>query len=432
MGRQVTKLTARFVETVREPGRYGDGAGLYLVVGKGGGKSWLFIYRFGAKQREMGLGPQAAVSLKDARDAASEARKLLVRGVDPIEDRAEQHRLSAAAKAAEDREANTASFGKFATDLLNGYTETDSRGRERKVPGLKEGFRNAKHAMQWETTLRDYASSLWDLKLDEIETDDVLGCIAPIWTKKNETARRVRGRIETVLAAAIARRLRPGPNPATLKGNLEALLPRVSKLQRGHHPALPWTEVPDFWQKLSALNSVSARALAFTILTAARSGETRGATWGEIDQEGKTWTVPAARMKAGREHVIPLSDQALGIIDEVAQLRQSDDPSELVFPSIRARTLLSDMALSMCARGIREGITVHGFRSSFRDWAGDNTTFPRELAEQALAHTVGGVEGAYRRGTALERRRQMMTSWASFVTGTEVSATILPLTLKSS
>ncbi|XUY27593.1 tyrosine-type recombinase/integrase [Agrobacterium sp. rho-8.1] len=415
MAKQTEVLTARTVAGNLLPGRYADGSNLYLIVSKTGAKSWQFFYKKDGKRTEMGLGSAAQVSLKSARQLASDARELLGRGLDPIE----QRRSAAAAVEAEKAEAKAESekdtFGVFALKLLHGFVDTDAKGKSVRMPGWADGFRNEKHIAQWETTLTDYCVPIWKLKLDEIEVEDVLGCLQPIWLTKNETASRLRGRIEKVLAAATVRKMRRGPNPATWQGNLKELLPRRTKLQRGHHPALPWADISLFWKKLEALDSVSASALAFTILTAARSGESRNAKWSEIDRVARTWTVPAVRMKAGKEHVVPLSDPALAILDRMLKERVTDMSDEFVFPSVRNRTALSDMALSMCLRGIQDGVTVHGFRSTFRDWAGDATPYARELVEQALAHIVGGVEGAYRRGTALEKRRALMRDWANFV-----------------
>ncbi|NEI57458.1 integrase arm-type DNA-binding domain-containing protein [Rhizobium leguminosarum] len=416
MARNLDLLTAREVSGKLAAGRHSDGGGLYLNVTAAGSKSWAFFYKRDGKRTEMGLGPLDNVPLKTARQMASDAREMLGQGRDPLDERKAAQRAKEEAEREKEAEAAKYTFGVFAMRLLKGYTETDEKGRARWVPGILEGHRNVKHRQQWENTLVEYAAPIWAMKLDEIETDHILRCLAPIWTTKAETAARVRGRIERILAAAIAKGLRRGPNPALLRGHLDALLPKRQRLQRGHHPALPWHEMQGFWLEASALTSISAICLRFTILTAARSGESRGARWNEIDLEKGIWTVPAERMKAGREHVVPLSEAAIAILEEAAKLRQLEDEAGLVFPSSRDRKQLSDMALSMCLRGICEGITVHGFRSSFRDWAGDATPHAREVVEQALAHTIGGVEGAYRRGTAVEKRRGLMADWAAFVT----------------
>jgi integrase len=413
-------LTARQVAGNLLPGRYSDGGNLYLVVTPTRAKSWRFIFRFGGKQREMGLGSVDKVPLKSAREEAEEARKLLGKGTDPIVERKRlQDQAQEAAKRSKEeaaREAAKDTFGAYAIKLLKGYEVTDERGKIRRVPGITDGHRNAKHRAQWESTLREYAAPLWAMKLDEIKTEDVLRCITPIWTTKAETAARVRSRIERVLSAAIAARLREGPNPALLRGHLELLLPKRQRLQRGHHAAMAYGDLPGFWQRLSALDSVSAQALAFTILTAARSGETRGATWAEFDLEAAIWVVPPERMKAGREHRVPLSDAALAILEKMGELRPDEAPERLVFPGGRADRPLSDMALSMCLRGLADGMTVHGFRSSFRDWSAEETPHARVVAEQALAHVVGNAtERAYRRGDALAKRRALMVDWANFV-----------------
>jgi integrase len=276
------------------------------------------------------------------------------------------------------------------------------------VPELAKGFRNDKHIAQWSSTLRTYAAPLRSKPIAEITTDDVLAVLQPIWTTKSETASRVRGRIERVLDAARARGLREGENPARWRGHLDHLLPKRKRLTRGHHAALPFQQVPDFVAQLRQRDAIAARALEFVILTAARSGEVLGARWSEIDRQARIWTVPGERMKAGVEHRVPLVDRALEILDEVEKLRRG----EFIFPSFRADKPLSNMAFDalMTRMGVRA--TTYGFRSSFRDWAGETTTFPREVAEAALAHAVGdATERAYRRGDALEKRRALMKAW---------------------
>ncbi len=425
---KVNALTARGVAGNLAPGRYSDGGNLYLVVSKNGAKSWLFIYRFGGKQREMGLGTLDRVPLAQARADAEAARQLLGRRIDPLDHRAQQQAAEAARLAAEAAEAARERFLPFAEKIIKGYVEIDEKGRERRVPGLIEGYRNEKHKAQWLNTLRDYAGPIADMRLDEIEPEDVAKCIAPIWLNKQETASRVRGRIEKILAAATVRKLRRGPNPATWKGNLEALMPRRMKLQRGHHAAMPYADIPAFWPELLALGSVSSRALAFTILTAARTGETIGATWGEIDLDNAIWTIPGHRMKAGREHRVPLTDPALAILRELEPLAPGGDDRARawVFPGGRKGSGLSQMGIAMCLRGLREGFTVHGFRSAFRDWASEETQFPGEVAEMALAHAIGNkVEAAYRRGDLFDKRRLLMSAWADHLTGASASNVIV-------
>ena len=281
------------------------------------------------------------------------------------------------------------------------------------MKGLAHGFRNEKHRAQWAMTLTTYAAPLRSMKLDDIATADVLAVLQPLWQTKAETASRLRGRIERVLDAAKAKGLRSGENPARWRGHLDALLPARHRLTRGHHAAMPYDDVPAFIGRLRASESVSALALEFAILTASRTGEVLGARWDEIDLDAKLWTVPAARMKAGREHRVPLTARALAILQTVEKVRTG----EHVFPGQRRGKPLSVMALAMVLRRLKlENVTVHGFRSAFRDWCGEATAFPRDVAEAALAHTVGDMtERAYRRGDALEKRRKLMAAWAAFI-----------------
>lgn len=387
MARPLNRLTARSVATISKPGRHADGGGLYLSISKNGGRRWVFMFQREGRQREMGLGPARDVSLAVAREKAGAARRALAEGRDPL---------------AEKRSATPIPFfGDFADALID---------------ELAPGFRNDKHLAQWRMTMQTYAAPLRRLRVDEVSTDDVLAVLKPIWTTKPETASRVRGRIERVIDAARARGLRLGENPARWRGHLDHLLPKRQRLTRGHHAALPHSEIPQLLTDLRSSEGIASRALAFTILTAARSGETIGATWAEIDLEAEVWTVPAARMKAGREHRVPLSSSAMEIVREFLAGREKPDPAGLVFPGARRGTKLSQMALAMALRRRRPGFTVHGFRSSFRDWAGDATGFPREVAEAALAHAVGdGAERAYRRSDALEKRRKLMDAWDRYL-----------------
>ena len=389
MAREVNKLNARAVATVTTPGRLSDGGGLYLSVDPGGSKRWLFIYRRAGKQREMGFGGTGAVPLAEARRRRDEARTLLAAGRDPIDTR----RDAAVAQAP------TVTFGELADQLL---------------PELAKGFRNAKHAAQWTSTLNTYAAALRPRPIADIATADVLAVLQPIWTTKPETASRVRGRIERVLDAAKAKGLRSGDNPAAWKGNLDHLLGKRARLTRGHHAALPYPAVPAFVAELRTRSAIAARGLEFLILTAGRTGEVIGARWPEIDRAARIWTVPGARMKGGRDHRVPLIDRALAILDEVEQVKRG----EFVFPSFRADKHLSNAAFDALMDRMAVRATPHGFRSSFRDWAGEETAFPREVAEAALAHVVGDeTERAYRRGDALVKRRALMQAWAAFVDG---------------
>ncbi|MCS3498681.1 integrase [Bradyrhizobium japonicum] len=379
-----SKLTARKVETAK-PGKYSDGGNLYLIVSETGARKWVLRFTWRGRAKEMGLGSAASVPLADAREKAGTARRKIAQGLNPIEERK--------------RDGGIPNFGEMADNV-----------RE----ALSAGFRNEKHKAQWKSTLESYAASLRSKPVDTITTDDVLAVLKPIWTTKAETASRVRGRIEKVLDAAKAKGHRDGGNPARWRGHLDHLLPRPSKLARGHHPAMPYDEVAAFVADLRGREALAARALELCILTAARSGEILGMRWGEIDFEKKVWTVPAHRMKAGREHRVPLSQRATDILARLGEGRSG----EFVFPGHRPGKPLSNMAMEMMLRRMKiENATVHGFRSSFRDWAGNETSRPRELIETALAHVIGDkAEQAYRRSDALEKRRQLMEAWATYCT----------------
>ena len=379
------KLTARRVETAK-PGKFGDGGGLQLVVAPSGAKKWVLRFLWQSRPREMGLGSYPEVSLADAREKALAGRRLARSGVDPIAARKKSERVT--------------TFGELADEIA---------GR------LAEGFRNAKHKAQWRMTLTVYAEPLRAKPVDKIETADVLAVLQPIWQAKPETASRLRGRIERILNAAKAKGYRTGENPAAWRGHLENLLPKPSPLSRGHHAAMRYQDVPAFVAKLREREAVAGLALEFAILTAARSSEILGARWFEIDLDANVWTIPAERMKAAREHRVPLSEPALAILRKVNEAKVSD----YVFLGQRPGKPLSVMALEMVLRrmGIEEA-TVHGFRSAFRDWAGNETHFPREVAEHALAHVIGDkAEQAYRRSDALARRRELMDAWARHCEG---------------
>lgn len=388
-GRQLNKLSARKVATLTKPGRHSDGGNLYLVVGPGNAKRWVFLYRSMGRLREMGLGSTKAVSLARAREKASFARAQLADGLDPIDLR---RRVRAVPL-----------FGPFSDEVL---------------ASLETQWRNAKHRKQWRASLERDALALRGMPVNAISTEDVLRVLKPMWTIKTETASRVRGRIERILDAAIAKGYRQDQNPARWKGHLDALLPARQKLQRGHHPAMPYREVPSFMKRLQSREGFSAHALEFLIFTAARSGEVREARWSEFDLDAGVWTIPAERMKAGREHRVPLTPSAMACL-EASQKFNALDPQAYVFPGNRGGPL-SDMSLTAVLRRMsvpKETATVHGFRSSFRDWAGEESNHPREVAEAALAHVVGDeTERAYRRGDALEKRRALMKDWARFVT----------------
>ena len=388
------KLNSRAVSGALRPGRHSDGGNLYLLVEKSGARRWLFIYRWSGKQREMGLGSLADVPLAKAREKAAEARAQLADGIDPLQEKADQRQIP--------------TFGDFADEIL---------------ASLLPGFSNAKHREQWAMTLRLYAKPLRSKRVDAIAATDVLEVLRPIWTRVPETADRTRQRIERILDAAEAKGYRPPGlrNPASWRGNLKHLLPARSKLTRGHHPAMDHDRVGALMGDLRANASLSAMALELTILTAARSSEVLDAAWAEFDFDNGVWTVPARRMKARSTHRVPLCARAIEILQTLRPFSRG-----LVFAARPGGKPLSNMAMTMLLRGMPEhfisvdgkqrAATVHGFRSAFRDWAGSCTDYPRELAEEALSHTVGNaVERAYRRNDALERRRRMMDDWAAYV-----------------
>jgi integrase len=382
------KLTARAVAPAK-PGRHGDGAGLWLIVSETGSKRWAYRFTISGKVSEAGLGSYPDVSLNAARDMAAEARRLHKAGKSPVEARREAARA----------DAGRPTFGKCADDFLA------AKGSE---------WRNDKHRAQWQMTLSIYAAPLRSRPVDEINTEAVLEVLAPIWQKTPETASRLRGRIEAVLDAARARGFIPRneANPARWRGHLDKLLPKRPKLSRGHHAAMAYVEVPAFVAKLREREALAALALEFIVLTATRAGEAVGARWDEIDLAGKVWVLPARRTKSGRGHRVPLSGRALDILEKLSETRQG----EYVFIGRTGRwPITQDALLQLIRRMGVEGVTVHGFRSAFRDWCGNETHFAREVAEAALAHVVGdSAEQAYRRGDALEKRRELMEGWAAY------------------
>lgn len=348
----------------------------------------MFRFVWQGKVREMGLGPASTVPLARARELADVARRDVAEGRNPITAREATRKVQSAMP----------TFGQMADVVM------EAKASE---------WRNEKHRAQWRMTLTEYAKPMRERPVDEIDTEVVLSVLQPIWQSKPETAARLRGRIEVVLDAARAKGHIPKneANPARWRGHLDKLLPKRRMLSRGHHAAMAYQVVPEFIGRLREREAVAALALEFAILTAARSGEVLGARWEEIDFEAKVWTVPAARMKAEREHRVPLSERALAILGDLAQVRAGD----FVFRGQRAGMPLSNMAMEMVLRRMDlDGVTVHGFRSAFRDWAGNETHFPREIAEAALAHVVGDkAEQAYRRSDALEKRRALMAAWAA-------------------
>jgi integrase len=392
-GRESNRLTARMVEQVKKPGYYGDGAGLVLRVADSGSKVWLFRYKTQGRVREMGLGPVRDVSLAEAREGAREARRLRRAGIDPID--AKRQRQAAARLDA----AKTITFSQCAAAYIENH---------------RAAWKNRKHAAQWEATLRTYAYPVFgNLPVATVDTALVIKVLDPMWSKKPETASRLRGRIEAVLDFAKVRGYRDGENPARWKGHLKEALPAVSKLRKiKHHAALPYAEIGAFLADLRTREGGAAAALEFAILTAARTAEVIGARWSEIDMATGVWTIPAERMKARVEHRIPLNKQALAVLRRAAAGKVND----VVFCGQKPGRPLSNMALLMVLRRMNRGdLTAHGFRSTFRDWAAECTNFPAEVAEAALAHVVGDkVEAAYRRGDLFEKRRRLMDAWATY------------------
>ena len=393
------KLTVKQVAAITKPGVHSDGGGLYLRV-RPPARSWFYIGTYNGKRLELGLGSDLDISLAKAREKAAEIRTMLLEGKDPRQERQTKKRQ------------NAETFGAFALALID---------------DIEDGFKNPKHRQQWRNTLTTYGKPLWDLSLNEVATENVLAVLQPIWLSKPETASRVRGRIERVLDAAKAKGLRTGDNPARGRGHLDLLLPKRNKSAVKHHAALPFADIADFMADLRKRPAVAARALEFTIFTAARSGETRGMTWAEVDLDAKLWTVPKVRMKAEKEHKVPLSDAAIAILTALKE--DGVKPTDFVFAAPRGGSL-SDMTLSaVLKRMARKDITVHGFRSTFRDWAGDETNFEREVIEMALAHGIASkTEAAYRRGSALDKRRDVMKAWADYCAGkvVEIGAPVAP------
>jgi integrase len=384
------KLTALQVTRATKPGMLNDGGGLYLQIGDSGSKSWILRYKRDGKSHYFGLGPLGVVGLAEARQKAIEARRLIFDGKDPIE--ARRASRAAQAKAVTFREA-----------------------AEAYIAAHQPGWRSGKHLRQWTQSLADYAYPvLGDMKMDAIETTDVLRALAPVWTEKPVSAGRIRNRIELVLDAAKARGLRSGENPAAWRGHLDKLLPSRARVHRvEHHAAMQYREVAGLMSELRQDEGGAARALEFLILTATRSGEAPGATWDEVSVGEKLWTIPGSRMKSGREHRVPLSDAAVAIVEKMAAIRSNN----FVFAGRLHGRPLSGEAMKHVLRRIgRANVTIHGFRSAFRDWAGNETNVAREVAEAALAHAVGDAsKQAYRRSDALEKRHKLMDAWAQFL-----------------
>lgn len=394
MPKKADELGPLEVSRLTEPGLHFVGvvAGLALKVSVTGARSWILRATVGNRRRDIGLGGYPDVTLAGAREAARNARSKIKEGIDPVDD----------ARAAR---------SKLIAEAVSGILFDEAASKY--ITAHEAGWKNTKHASQWRNTLETYAYPvIGKMRAKDIQTAHVMQVLEPIWTAKSETASRVRSRIELVLDWAKVRGYRKGENPARWKGHIDKLLPKRSEVASvEHHAALPFREIGAFMVSLRKVEGMGARALEFAILTAARSGEVRGATWSEIDLEGATWTIPAERMKAKKEHRIPLADAALELLRILPRMVGTD----LVFPSSR-NEMLSDMTLSAVLRRMgRSDITGHGFRSTFRDWAGETTAYPREVIEHALAHRLKDkAEAAYQRGTLFDKRRKLMDDWAAF------------------
>src|SRR6516225_2065959 len=401
MTRPLNRLTALKVTRTKQPGMYADGGGLYLRVAEGGSKQWIFRYVTDGHMRDMGIGPFHTLTLAQARERATAARVLRLDGIDPIDHKRAQRAelLAAAAKAM--------TFRQCAEDFL--------REHEAK-------WTNATHRQQWRATLKNYVYPIiGNLPVAMIDTPLVLKVIKPLWTRTPKTASRVRGRIETVLGWATVHHYRSGDNPARWQGLLEHALPAKAKIAKTeHHAALPYAELAPFMAKLRQDTGAAARCLEFIILTGARLTEATGAMWDEIDN--RTWVVPASRMKGGREHRVPLSDAAMAMLEAMPRM------NDFVFPGMRAGQPVGPQTIQGLVKELGGDITVHGFRSSFRDWAAEQTSYPNHVVEMALAHAISNaVEAAYRRGDLFDKRARLMQQWADYCANPQAGGKVVAL-----
>ena len=410
MPRQVVNALTPLAVKNAKPGRYADGGGLYLLVKASGARSWVYRATIAGKVRDIGLGAaggHSSITLATARDLARDKAREAVAGAVVVSDR---RKRALEAKAA-------AQASKVASSTFKQVAEAH-------IDLHEESWRNDKHRAQWRSTLETYVySHFGEMRVGDIGTEHVIAALQPIWKDKPETASRLRGRVETILDAAKVQGLRSGENPARWRGHLDQVLPKVAKAKdarnkrlgrSGHHTAMAYFELPAFTARLAAAEAVAAKALEFTVLTAARSGETLGATWAEIDMHEQVWIVPADRMKARKEHRVPLSPRALAILETMQGLRTRKDESAPVFPNAKGGHL-SSMAMAMVLRRMECPATVHGFRSTFRDWAAETTGYAFEVCEMALAHAIGNkAEAAYRRGDLKDKRRRLMDDWATY------------------
>jgi integrase len=395
MAKTINRLSIKKVDNLKTSGWHPDGNGLYLQVGKSGSKSWAYRYQVDGKQKWHGLGSYTKEnSLQAARSAALKCKQLRKEGIDPI-DHKNQLKIDGRLAAA-----NQITFKECAEQYIKSH---------------REGWKNQKHASQWENTLDTYAYPfIGDLAVQVIDGDLVMRVLEPIWFTKTETASRVRQRIENILDWATVKKYRQGDNPALWRGRLDKLLPKRTKVQRPKHfPAMDYRDLPDYFISLRSKKTIASNALAFTILTATRNGEARSASYSEIDQRSNVWIIPASRMKAEREHRIPLSDEAIAIITEMKDYKRTTD--DFVFTGLRPGRAISEAALLKLVKATHPKLTVHGFRSSFRDWCAEQTSFTREVAEAALAHSIKDkTEAAYQRGDLFDKRRSLMNDWTDY------------------
>ena len=409
MAKLIKRLSAIKVSKANKRGWYADGEGLYLQVSATGSKSWVYRYKNAGKERWHGLGQYADDnSLEDARSAAGACRKLRREGIDPIEYKRQQ----VADRMLED--AKTITFKKCAKLYIESH---------------KSGWKNSKHVSQWINTLNTYAYPfIGDIPVQKIDVSLVMKVIEPIWHEKTETASRVRQRIEKVLDWAKVRQYRTGDNPAMWRGHIENLLPKRSKVQKVQHfKALPYKEVPEYFITLRKVKTITAKALAFIILTATRNNEVREAKWSEIDIDAGIWIIPEERMKAEREHRVPLTHECLDILEEAKKFKVND----YIFPGLRKNKPLSNQALLKLLKNDHPTLTVHGFRSSFRDWCAEMTAYPREVAEAALAHSLSNAtEAAYQRGDLFVKRSKLMNAWSDYCTTDKQAGDVIPLKKK--
>jgi len=405
MAKQVNRLTAKKVEHIQDPGWYPDGNGLYLQVSKTGTKSWVYRYKSSGKEKRAGLGGLSTLTLAGARNSAKNCRKQRSEGKDPIEFKREQKAKIAL------NQVKSITFKECALSYIESH---------------KVSWKNQKHEAQWRNTLETYAFPfIGHVSVKDIDVGLVMKVLEPIWPTKTETATRVRQRIENVLDWAKVRKYRTGENPALWRGHLDKLLPKPSKVQKvKHFKAMPYTDVPNYFRKLRTTNTVAAKALAFTILTATRSNEAREANWSEIDLKSGIWTIPDERMKSDRTHRVPLSKEAIAILKEVETFKIDNR----VFPGLKKNKSITDAALLKHLKISHSDLTVHGFRSSFRDWCAEITNYPREIAESALAHTLKDkTEAAYQRGDMFIKRQKLMNAWANHCLKGKKDANVIPM-----